>query len=108
MNKAQEALLNKEFRVNDDFTLTRSDYENLPCPMIAFTWSDYEMEKLAHNIANELSQYSYDETQDLREQKDDAFWKEMEDVAVQMGMKYYEDLDPYGDEELEKQWWSIK
>ena len=37
--------------------------------------------------------------QNINEDLDMAFWREMEEIAVQMGMRYYEDMT---DEELEE------
>ena len=96
MNKKQETLLNKEFKVNDHFCITRSDYEDMPCAMMAWNWTDEQMQKLASNIAVELCEYDENDEEGM----DDDFWKTMENVAVGMGMVYYEDMT---DEEFNKQ-----
>ena len=110
MNKKQKELLDKEFKVNDESSITRGDYEGLPCPMIAFTWTDDNMEALAKNIAVELSKYRYSSSDEetLQEEKDDAFWKEMENCAVSMGMAYYEDLSEFECDNISRLWDSIK
>jgi len=82
-------------------TIERSLYEGLPIPMIAFNWSDNQMQKLADAIGREFDyegtlKYWKDanfEIEDINEELDDLWWKTMEDCAVQMGMLYYEDLD---------------
>jgi hypothetical protein len=104
MNKKQETILNKEFKVNDHFCITRSDYEDMPCAMMAWNWTDEQMQKLASNIAVELCEYDENDEEGM----DDDFWKTMENVAVRMGMAYYEDMT---DEEFNKQneeWEKIK
>ena len=104
----KDKLLQKEFKVNEDFSVARGDYESLPCPMLAWTWTDAQMEALAKDIANELSQYSYDDSHDIQDQKEDAFWKEMEDCAVAMGMEYYEDMTDEEYYQHEKDWQNLK
>jgi hypothetical protein len=75
-----------------EYSISRQDYEDMPCPMMAHTWTDEQMEFLAQTINRSLSQYSFDETSPYYEDDlDDAFWKEMEDCAVSLGMKYYDD-----------------
>ena len=102
--KTKKEIMSKEFKVNDDFTICRPDYEGLPCPMCAWKWSDEQMTALAKNIAAELEQYSYDECYDLQDQKEDAFWREMEICAVAMGMKYYEDMTDEEFHKTEEEW----
>ena len=110
MTQKQQTLLEKEFKVNEHFAITRGDYENMPCPMLAWTWSDERMKELAANISTELSQYRYAsvDKEGLKEEMDDAFWKEMEDCAVRMGMEYYEDFDDDYRAELEYDWMNLK
>lgn len=99
--------INSEFSKNG-IVITRGDYESLPCPLCAKEFTDEQMNTLADNIANILSsQYGYNEyeisclKEDSQELEDyyNAFWKEMEECAVAMGMRYYEDMS---DEEYEK------
>ncbi len=109
MNEKQKALLEKEFKVNDEFSISRSDYENMPCPMLAWTWGDFQMEELAKRIALELEDYNYDETSPyLQDEKENDFWIEMENCAVRMGMEYYEDFDEDYLAELEYDWLNLK
>ena len=109
MTPKQEAILKQEFKVNEHFSISRGDYEGMPDPMLAWTWSDERMAELAKNIATELAQYSYaNEGKDaLQEEQDDAFWKEMENCAVRMGMEYYEDFDDGYRAELEYKWMQL-
>ena len=99
--------MEKEFTSNG-ITITRSDYESMPCSMYANEFSDEQMQELVTKIANVLSsQYGYTEHEisclkkDSQEIEDyeDAFWREMEEIAVDMGMRYYEDMT---DEEYQK------
>lgn len=83
--------------------VSRGDYENMPCPMYAGEFDDDKMTELAKKIylslANEyrytdkeLEKYFNDTSANIDEDLDIAFWKEMEEIAVQMGMRYYEDM----------------
>jgi len=82
-------------------TITRGDYESLPCAMIACDWTDGQMMRLANEIAEQLKDNDFDEDDmdKYEEEFDDAFWEEMEVCATRLGMRYYEDLD---DEEYEE------
>lgn len=99
MNKKQEEILYKEFKVNDRFTITRNDYESFPCAMVAYNWTDEQMEELAKEVGEELEGYAewYDDL-DCEGYEED-FWIAMENIAVRKGMQYYEDLS---DEEYKK------
>lgn len=104
MNEKQKALLEKEFKVNEHFAISRSDYENMPCPMLAWTWSDERMQQLAGNIGQSLTRYDANDPDGM----DDDFWKTMEDEAVRMGMEYYEDFDDDYRAELQYDWMNLK
>lgn len=108
--KTKHNLLSKEFKVNENFSISRGDYENMPIPMFAWKWSDFQMAKLANLIAAELSQYKYanQDKDAMQEEMDDAFWKEMEDCAVRMGMEYYEDLPLKTYNEINKEFANLK
>lgn len=109
MNEKQKQLLEKEFRVNDEFSISRGDYENMPCPMLAWTWNDARMEELAKTIAAELEGYNYDETSPyLQDHKEKDFRKEMENCAVRLGMEYYDDFYEDYLAELEYDWLSVE
>ena len=91
--KEQKALL-KEFKVNKHFSITRNDYESMPCPLCTKGWTDKKMRELAKNINSELARWDDNDPEGM----EDDFWSTMEDVAVRMGMKYYDELaDGEGD-----------
>lgn len=96
MNKKQQEILNKEFKVNDYFTISRGDYEGFPCAMVAYNWTDEQMQELAKEIGKELEGYNDDSNS---EDYYDDFWITMENIAVRKGMQYYEDLS---DEDYKK------
>ena len=92
--------LKTEF-VSGGIGITREDYESLPCAMYAMEFTNAQMQELVEKIANVLSsQYGYTEyeisclEEDSQELEDyyDAFWREMENAALDMGMRYYEDM----------------
>ena len=91
-------------------TIERSLYEGLPCAMIAFNWSDSQMQKLADAIGRE---FDYENTfkqwqdagyaiEETNNELDELWWDLMERCAVQMGMMYYEDLDEEDYKQLTK------
>ena len=99
--------LKKEFTSNG-VILSREDYESLPCAMYAMEFTDKQMQTLVENIACVMGGcYGYTEyeisclEEDSQELEDyyDAFWREMENIALDMGMRYYEDMS---DEEYMK------
>ena len=99
--------LKKEF-VSGGVGITREDYESMPCAMYAMEFTDDQMQELVNRVADVLSsQYGYTEyeisclEEDSQELEDyyEAFWREMEDIALDMGMRYYEDMS---DEEYMK------
>ncbi len=99
--------LKKEF-VSGGVGITREDYESLPCAMYAMEFTDDQMQELVNRVADVLSsQYGYNEyeisclEEDSQELEDyyEAFWREMENIALDMGMRYYEDMS---DEEYMK------
>ena len=104
MNEKQMELLEKEFKVNDRFSITRGDYEDMPCPMLAWTWSDKRMKELAENISRNLADWDDDDPEGM----EDDFWKTMEDEAVHMDMAYYEDLEDDEMAALQFKWTNIK
>ena len=83
--------------------VSRGDYESMPAPMYAGEFDDDKMTELARLIyemlnsnygytEKELTDYFSDNNPDKDEDLDMAFWREMEEIAVQMGMRYYEDI----------------
>ena len=104
MNDKQKEILEKQFKVNEHFAISRSDYENMPCPMLAWTWSDERMQQLAGNIGQSLVRWDENDPEGM----EDNFWKTMEDEAVRMGIAYYEDLDDDERASLEYEWKNLK
>ena len=92
--------MEKEFK-SGGIVITREDYESMPCPMCATEFSDEQMQELADRIADIMSsQWGYNEYEiscleedsDEMEDFNTALWQEMEETAVYMGMRYYEDI----------------
>jgi hypothetical protein len=90
------------FKVNNLAIITRDDYETLPCPLCAKEFSNDKMQRLAELIYNSLvSKYGEIDVENyfnnclLRYKFDiinNTYWRDMEDIAIEMGMRYYEDL----------------
>lgn len=83
--------------------VSRGDYESMPSPMYAGEFDDEKMRKLAEEIYQSMRYeygYSEDELHDFftnpdaceDEKMSGHFWIEMENIAVNMGMRYYEDM----------------
>ena len=107
-----KADLEKEFRYNG-VTVTRQDYESMPCSMFATELSDEVMQKIAKETYEwlisigwedaQVSKYLADRTKSLEGMKTEEqieadaieadFWKYMEKVAIENGMRYYEDIE---------------
>ena len=100
MNDRQKAILDKEFKVNEIFSITRRDYEDMPASMLAWNWSDEKMTELAARIKANLAPYDSDDTEGM----EDDFWRTMEVEAERMGMEYYEDLDDDYYNSIQEQW----
>lgn len=84
--------------------ICRSDYENMPCPMCTTGWTPRRMQALADEIGRQLKLYNFDEqSPHVEDDRDVAFWKEMEECAVRMGMQYYEDMDDVESDEEEEE-----
>jgi len=96
--------LNKEFKVNEHFSIRRCDYEDMPDPMLAWNWSDEKMQELAELTSKNLCRYDKTDPEGM----EDDFWKTMEEAAVYMGMKYYEDMEDDELAELDEQFKNIK
>jgi hypothetical protein len=93
--------------------VSRGDYESMPAPMYAGEFDDDKMTELARLIYQmlssnygytdkELEKYFNDMSANVDEDLDIAFWREMEEIAVQMGMRYYEDMTDEEYEEISK------
>lgn len=87
------AYMNKEFYVAGEYSISRSDYESMPCPMKAWDWNDDKMRELASAIAENFHPITREALcEPDRESQDDDFWMVMENAALSMGMTYYEDM----------------
>ena len=95
--------------------VSRGDYESMSCPMYAGEFDDEKMTELARLIYQmlnsnygytdrELEKYFNDPSANIDEDLDMAFWREMEEIAVQMGMRYYEDMTDEEFEEVSKKY----
>ena len=95
--------------------VSRGDYESMSCPMYAGEFDDEKMTELARLIYQmlnsnygytdrELEKYFNDPSANINEDLDMAFWREMEEIAVQMGMRYYEDMTDEEFEEISKKY----
>ena len=84
--------------------ISRGDYESMPAPMYAGEFNDDKMTELAEKIylcltneysysKGDLETYFNNNSNDLIDYDlDMAFWCEMEKIAIEMGMRYYEDM----------------
>ena len=98
--------IDKQFYCNG-LSVCRGDYESMPCPMYTAEITDEQMQWLIDTIYDVLvSQYYFDEEDvqkyikgelgdyRLQEDIDEAFWVEMETIAVKkLEMPYYEDIE---------------
>ena len=86
--------LNKEFPIGMfGFSISRKLYEEeLSSPMCTNNFDDARMEELAKNIYQKLSKCHFEPND--KEVQEYAFWREMEDCALDMDMPYYAELDP--------------
>lgn len=108
MNAKQLEIISKRFEVTDDFSLTRSEFESFPCPMVACLWSDEQMEELAKRVKRNFrcdflptNRYELDDLEN-------EWYRVIEDCALEMGMRYYEDLSKEEYEEINNKWETIK
>jgi hypothetical protein len=83
--------------------VSRGDYESMPCPMYAGEFDNDKMAELAEKIYlcltnqyrytdKDLEKYFNDQTAKIDYDLDMVFWREMENIAIEMGMRYYEDM----------------
>lgn len=94
----------EDFFVNGIKIISRAEYESLPCPLCSIEISDETMQKIANEIYNSMKvNYGKETTEnyfnklnvgdeDFTEDIDDFFWREMENIALNNGMRYYEDI----------------
>lgn len=99
LNERQREILEKEFEVNSQRTITRLFFENLPeLSMFAWRWSDKRMQELADKIGEELNGQWVD---------DNTFEEIAENEAVKLGMGYYINMDEDVMAEYEWEWRNI-
>lgn len=99
--KTENLSIAQLFYSNNCPIISRADYESSPISMCAMEFDDDKMANLAHNIYNVLHcQYGYTEKElydyfnnltniDIEYYKDldIAYWEEMKNCAITMGMK---------------------
>lgn len=110
-SKKDGDILFKEFSHNG-VTITRYDFESMPCPMFAKELSDDVMQKITKETYEwlisigwenaQVSKYLEDRTKSLEGMKTEEqieadaiesdFWKFVEKAAIENGMRYYEDI----------------
>lgn len=107
LNRKQIELLNKEFPINNssEWQISRGEYEGFPCPMVAFNWSDEQMEALSKEIGKEFDPYMNENDAEWMEEE---FYRIIENVAVRMGMRYYEDLTSQEHIKIDKEFENIR
>ena len=93
-------LYNVYFQVKGVNVISRGDYENLPISMCTKEVSNETMQKIADEIFNTLTT-NYDEAdviayfeseledEELWDDIDEDFWKEMEYIGIYNGITYY-------------------
>ena len=106
-------MLNKEFS-HKGIVITRGDYESMPCPMYSHEFNDEQMEELVEYIYDTLRVcYGYDEmfianiksnenTSDEVDRFEEKFSEVMETCAIDMNMRYYEDMSDDEYNEIKK------
>lgn len=98
-NKKPAEFYTKEFKKGRT-SVARRDFEEMPCPMDTYDFTDEDMELLVDTVHTSMVQMfgrAYDLTDD---DVSSTWWSELEDVAVRMGMNYYEDYV----EEIKDDW----
>ena len=85
---------NKEFCYGH-ITITRNDYECMPCAMNTSSLSDEDMYRLAKTIYTEMYEWhKWLENGDVSQDwYDECLWEAMELYGLDAGMTYYEDED---------------
>ena len=112
MSKKEGKVLFKEFS-HMGVTITRYDFEAMPCPMFAKELGDDVMQKIAKEAYEYLIGVGWEDSQvtkylGARKQKVSEFdatetiemdaieadyWKFIEKAAIENGMRYYEDIE---------------
>ena len=112
MSKKDDEILFKEFS-HKGVTITRYDFEAMPCPMFAKELGDDVMQKISKEAYeyligvgwedSQVSKYlgarkqkvsEFDATETIEMDAIEAdFWKFIEKAAIENGMRYYEDIE---------------
>lgn len=110
--KSEDDILFKEFS-HKGVTITRYDFESMPCPMFAKELGDDVMQKIAKEAYEYLIGIGWEDSQvtkylGARKQKvsefdatetiemdsiEADFWRFIEKAAIENGMRYYEDMN---------------
>ena len=111
MSKKDDEILFKEFS-HKGVTITRYDFESMPCPMFAKELGDDVMQKIAETAYEYLIGIGWEDSQvtkylGARKQKvsefdatetiemdaiEADFYQFIEKAAIENGMRYYEDI----------------
>lgn len=87
---------------HNDYNISRELFESFPCPLVACCWTDKRMRQLAELISRYF-QMSYIPSDPLEQESvEDEYYQVIEKCALDMGMKYYEDLTDEAYEKLKK------
>ena len=108
MNERQINILSKQFKVTDEFSLTRGEFEGFPCPMVACLWTDEQMQQLADEVKLWFHYDKYPDTYYEMEELEDEWYSVIETCALKLGMVYYEDLTNEEVQEINEKWNSVK
>ena len=99
--KEKEIDYRKYFKVNDCDIISRINYESLPIPMCTTNVSDETMQTIANDIftilktnygeADVIAYFESElEDEELWDDIDEDFYKEMESIGINYGITYYE------------------
>lgn len=82
----------KEFK-SGNITITRGDFESMPCPMNTSSLTDNDMQNLVETIDVEMKDWNdWLEQGDIsKDDYEEHLWAISENVGLQFGMTYYED-----------------
>ena len=89
---------------NELVTITRQDYYSFPCPLNGNSFTDDQMQELANTIGVHLERdyrLSKEEIEDENNDfAQDVLWELIENVALDMGMEYCDDVARKKEREL--------
>lgn len=108
MNAKQLEIISRQFNVTNEFSLTRGEFEGFPCPMVACLWTDEQMEELADKVKQNFSYDTLPTNSNELDELEEEWYNIIEKCALDLGMKYYEDLTDKEVTEIDNKWNSIK